>query len=417
MKITYLHQYFVTNNMTGGTRSYEFAKHLVDMGHQVNMITTWRTPSDRKDWFETNESGIKVHWLPVPYSNHMSYALRIKAFILFAWHSARRAASLETDIVFATSTPLTIALPAVYASRKKKVPLVFEVRDLWPTVPIAMNILKNPIMRFLANFLERWAYRHAKSIITLSPTMKEGIISKEVHSSKIAVIPNSCNISNFKYNKILAENFRKKRTWLGNKPLLVYAGTFGKVNDLSYAVRLAAALKKQNSDVRILLIGDGVERLKLIKEAKQQSVFETNLFFENQVPKKEIVACYSASNMCANFVIDIEETWANSANKFFDCLAAGKPIFLNHGGWMQDIVSSYNCGLCMHGKAIDTVAKELDLIMSNSNWLHVAGKSAEKLARDFFDRDILAHQLENVLIATQKGNPEEVEKIAKGVYK
>ena len=120
MKITYLHQYFVTNNMTGGTRSYEFAKHLVDMGHQVNMITTWRTPDDRKDWFETNESGIKVHWLPVPYSNHMSYALRIKAFILFAWHSARRAASLETDIVFATSTPLTIALPAVYASRKKK---------------------------------------------------------------------------------------------------------------------------------------------------------------------------------------------------------------------------------------------------------------------------------------------------------
>ena len=121
--------------------------------------------------------------------------------------------------------------------------------------------------------------------------------------------------------------------------------------------------------------------------------------------------------MCANFVIDIEETWANSANKFFDCLAAGKPIFLNHGGWMQDIVSSYNCGLCMHGKPIDTVAKELDLIMSNSNWLHVAGKSAEKLARDFFDRDILAHQLENVLIATQKGNPEDVEKIAKGVYK
>ena len=403
--------------MTGGTRSYEFAKYLVDMGHQVNMITTWRTPDDRKDWFETNESGIKVHWLPVPYSNHMSYALRIKAFILFAWHSARRAASLETDIVFATSTPLTIALPAVYASRKKKVPLVFEVRDLWPTVPIAMNILKNPIMRFLANFLERWAYRHAKSIITLSPTMKEGIISKEVHSSKIAVIPNSCDISNFKYNKILAENFRKKRTWLGNKPLLVYAGTFGKVNDLSYAVRLAAALKKQNSDVRILLIGDGVERQKLIKEAKQQSVFETNLFFENQVPKKEIVACYSASNMCANFVIDIEETWANSANKFFDCLAAGKPIFLNHGGWMQDIVSSYNCGLCMHGKPIDTVAKELDLIMSNSNWLHVAGKSAEKLARDFFDRDILAHQLENVLITTQKGNPEDVEKIAKGVYK
>ena len=119
MKITYLHQYFVTNDMSGGTRSYEFARRLVSMGHEVDMITTWREPDSRKSWFVTQEDGIKVHWLPLQYSNHMSYFKRIKAFIKFAWYSAHRAAYLESDIVLATSTPLTVAFPAVYASKKK----------------------------------------------------------------------------------------------------------------------------------------------------------------------------------------------------------------------------------------------------------------------------------------------------------
>ena len=66
--------------MAGGTRSYEFAKRLVNMGHEVNMITSWREPLKNKGWFITNENGITTHWLPIPYSNQMSYYNRMKAF-------------------------------------------------------------------------------------------------------------------------------------------------------------------------------------------------------------------------------------------------------------------------------------------------------------------------------------------------
>ena len=154
MRITYLHQYFNTSSMPGGTRSYEMARRLVAMGHEVNIITSWRTPDNRKDWFVTNESGAQVHWLPVNYSNHMSYNERIKSFIKFAWFAARKAASLPTDVVFATSTPLTIALPGAYAARRLQVPMVFEVRDLWPELPIAIGALKNPVMRWMATARE-----------------------------------------------------------------------------------------------------------------------------------------------------------------------------------------------------------------------------------------------------------------------
>jgi glycosyltransferase involved in cell wall biosynthesis len=417
MKIIYLHQYFVTPNMSGSTRSYEFAKRLVRMGHEVEMITCWREPYQSKDWFLTEEDGIKVHWLPLVYSNNMNFFQRIKSFILFAWKSTFRAIKLNADIIFASSTPLTISIPAVYISRKKKIPMVFEVRDLWPDVPIAMKILKNSILIYLSKLLEIWAYNNANSIIALSPEMKSGIVSKNINSKKIAVIPNCSDLEDFKYNEKLAHDFRNQRSWLKNNPLLVYAGTFGKVNDLSYAIYLAESLMKKNSKLKILLVGDGREKKKLIEQAKKKNVFEKNLFFESPIPKKEMQACLSAANICANFVIDIRENWANSANKFFDGLAAGKPIFLNHGGWMEDLVSTYDCGLCMHGKKIETVADELNLAVSNNFWLKSSGEVARKLAEKFFDRNILAQKLDQILTLTKNNRSEFVENIANGIYK
>ena len=419
MKITYLHQYFITPNMPGGggTRSYEFAKRLVKMGHEVNMITTWTKPDDRKNWIETEECGIKIHWLPLSYSNHMKYKDRIKAFLIFALKSSKKAASIDADIIYATSTPLSISLPAIYAAFKKKVPMVFEVRDLWPKIPIVLNIIKNPILKIITNTLEYLTYRYAKSIVALSPAMKDGIITRNVSHKKIAVIPNSSDLKNFEYNQKHEMNFRQRRHWLNNNPLLVYAGTFGRINNLQYAIKLAEALKKINSNVKILLIGDGVERNYLINEAKLKKVFEVNLFFENSIPKSNISEIFSSATMCANFVMDVKETWANSANKFFDTLAAGKPIFLNHGGWMQDLITLNNCGLCMHGKPMNLVAEELENAMNNNDWLKAAGKTSRILAKKYFDRDLLAKQLEEVLIATKDGNLQLIEKIAPGIYR
>lgn len=144
MKILYLHQYFTTPSMAGGTRSYEMARRLVAWGHEVHMITTDREGifDPKQKWYETDEAGIHVHWTPIPYSNKMSYGQRIKAFFAFSWRAARKAAKIGGDVVFATSTPLTIAIPGVYASKRLKIPMVFEVRDLWPELPIAIGSSK-----------------------------------------------------------------------------------------------------------------------------------------------------------------------------------------------------------------------------------------------------------------------------------
>ena len=156
MRIVYLHQYFNTPRMAGSTRSFEIARRLVAAGHTVEMVTTWREPIATRAWFTSEVAGMRVHWLPVSYSNHMSYRARIAAFMKFAAAAARRAAALDGDVIYATSTPLTIGLPAMYAARRLRVPMVFEVRDLWPELPIAIGALTNPLTCGLARWLERF---------------------------------------------------------------------------------------------------------------------------------------------------------------------------------------------------------------------------------------------------------------------
>lgn len=416
MKITYLHQYFNTPDLPGGTRSYEMARRLVAMGHEVNMVTSWREADWRKGWFVTDEAGIKVHWLPVPYSNRMGFGERIRAFFQFALRSAQRAATLDADMVFATSTPLTIALPAVYAARRRKVPIVFEVRDLWPEMPIAMGALKSSLQIRAARALESWAYRNAAAVVALSPGMKQGVVDIGYPAGQVAVIPNSSDNREFAFDAEAAQRFRAARPWLGDEPLLTYAGTFGRVNGVGYAVELAKALFALGSDIRLLLVGDGAERDAVIQQARAAGVYEQNLFFETKMTKREIPALFSAATMASNLVIDLPEARANSANKFFDTLASTKPIFLNHGGWMHDLVNQHDCGINAWGRSTIDVAVELNQKLNDPVWLAKSGESAKRLATNYFDRDVLAKQLEQVLIAAQDGKPELASSIAPGIY-
>ena len=419
MNITFLHQYYNNPSMIGGLRTHEFAKYLVKIGHKVNIITSYRDKNiyhKKKNWFLTNENGIKVHWLCNYYSNHMTFFQRLKSFMRFVYFSAVKASTIKTDIVFATSTPLTIALPAVYASRKHKVPMVFEVRDVWPEIPIALKILKNPILRYMANTLENWAYNNASSIITLSPDMKKSIVLKKINPKTIAVIPNLSNLYDFKYNKKIELNFRKKRQWSMQDPILLYAGSFGKVNNLNYVIKLAKALKKIKSRIKIILIGQGKEKESLILNAKKNNLYNKNLFFEEPASRKKIKEYFISATLCANFIINIKETWSNSANKFFDSLASGKPVFLNHGGWMKDLISHHKCGICVQGMPMYKVAKYLDSVVLNKNLLKKASFNSLKVAKKFFDKKKLSIQFEKVLNLTKNKKENMIEKIAPGIF-
>lgn len=389
--------------MAGGTRSYEMARRLVEAGHEVNMVTTWREPTNKKNWFITNEAGIQVHWLPVPYSNHMSYSDRIHAFIKFAWSSAWKAASLPGDIVFATSTPLTIALPAIYAKYHQNIPMVFEVRDLWPELPIAVGALRNPLLCATARALEKLAYRKSAHVVALSPGMKDGIVRTGYPQNKVSVIPNSCDLDLFSVPKQYGTDFRLKYEWLGDRPLVVYTGTFGLINGVSYLVHLAEAVRNLAPEVCFLSIGDGYEYSIVADLAKKRGILNDNFYIMQAIPKKEVPSLLSAATMTSSLFIDLPEMWANSANKFFDGLAAGCPIAINYGGWQAELIKETGAGIVLPPKDITRAAQLLVSAIRNKEWLDYASAAALKLARTRFDRNQLARQLESVLLSVVDG--------------
>lgn len=412
MKIIYLHQYFNTPEMSGGTRSYEMARRLVAAGHEVHMITSWRRDNPQQEgWFTTQEQGIHVHWLPVPYSNTMSYMQRIRAFFDFAIAAKRKAAESNGDVIFATSTPLTIAIPAVFAAKKHKIPMVFEVRDLWPELPAAMGAIKNPVLLTLVKKFEKWAYKNSTAIVALSDGMKDGVVKAGYPADKVTVIPNSSDNSEFKYSADAARSFRAARPWLGDRPLLVYAGTFGRINGVGYLVELAAALAEIAPEVRILIVGGGQEQAKILKLAKEQNVFEKNFFMESKLPKKEIPALLSAANMASSLFIDLPEMQANSANKFFDALASGTAVMINYGGWQHELVNTYGCGLTTWHLPVNEAAVIVAEKIQDPEWLANAGNAARRLAEEQFDRDLLAARLEKTIKAVVHNEPEDEARI------
>lgn len=400
MKILYLHQYFTTPSMAGGTRSYEMARRLVAWGHEVHMITTDREGryDPKQKWYETEEAGIHVHWTPIPYSNKMSYSQRIKAFFSFSWRAAKKAAEIGGNIVFATSTPLTIAIPGVYASKRLKIPMVFEVRDLWPEVPIALGALKNPLTKSAARWLERFAYRNSSHIVALAPGMKEHIIGKGFPSEKITVIPNGADVELFSVPEETGEALRRQVEWLGDRPLVVYAGTLGRVNGVGLLVDLAEAVSTISPDVLFAIIGSGKEEDDIREYAVKKKVLGRNFFMLGEISKAKIPEWLSAATACAVFYNGPEIVWRDSVpNKFFDCLAASKPFISNIRGWSQAIGEETESGIVLNMNDPQNAAESLVVFLRNDQRLQEACRNAENLAKKQFNRTLLAEKLDYIL--------------------
>lgn len=397
MKILYLHQYFNTPDMSGGTRSYEIARRLVLEGHEVNLITSRRDCTVKSGWVHEVIDGINVHWLPVPYNNKMGYFERVVAFFHFAFKAGSKAAALGGDLVFATSTPLTIAIPAIKAKNKLGIPMVFEVRDLWPELPIAVGALKSPLLKYFALKLEKWAYRNSEHVICLSPGMCEGVARTGYPKEKIHNIPNSCDISLFNVDESFGLAFRKSQSWLQDKPLVIYAGTLGRINQVGYLVDIAKHFLVLDPDVRFLVVGTGVDEVNIRSRAQISGVYEHNFYMLDNIPKKKMPSLFSAATVSISLCLPLKAIEANSANKFFDTLAAGKPILINYQGWQKELIEEYDAGIVLPNEPTLEAAIMLNSLLKNPENLIEKGKNAFALAEGQFSRDKLVKKLINIL--------------------
>jgi glycosyltransferase involved in cell wall biosynthesis len=383
-----------------GNRSYEFARRLVSMGHEVHMVTSFNSAKENAwDWFETKEAGIHVHWLPVPYSNKMKFKSRIQAFVRFAIGASVRAGAT-----------LTIAIPGLFASWKNKKPFVFEVRDLWPEGAIQLGVLTSPTGKYLARFLERLTYSRACGIVALSPGMRDGIIEAGASPHKIAVIPNAADLDLF-HPEIDGSEVRFEYN-LTDRFSLAYFGTMGLANGLGFVLDAASELKRRGEHkIVFILHGDGMERSML--ESKAQQLGLDNVIFSNPIADKQRVAQLAAAvDVCMTIYKNVPVLRTCSPNKMFDALAAGKPILTNMPGWLGDIAEQFETGVLVKPDDPIDFADKVLWMRNNPEELIKFGLNARRIAEEQFARDKLTQQFESVLSQAVAANRRPVIQVA-----
>lgn len=394
MNIVYIHQYFTTPDEPGGTRSYWIARELISHGHQVTMISSSQSISQKKEIKIID--GIRVIYLKVPYDNTMGIYLRLLSFIRFMFQCTLQASiQKDIDFVIATSTPLTIGFPALVLRYLKKIPYLFEVRDLWPEVPIQMGGLKNPLLKKMAIAFEHLIYKKAKHIIALSPGMQEGVEKTGTISEKVSMIPNMAKIDKFwprDINTNVFDLYRLNR----DSFKIIHFGAMGLANGLEYITEAALALKEMNiHDIDFIFLGDGAVKTKLELEVKNKEL--SNVYFLGKFSMNETSEIVNACDVSLVTFANLPILTTNSPNKLFDSLSAGKPIVVNSNGWTKDMVEKYNCGYYVDGTKPEELAKLLSNVKNKKEELIKLGKNARNLAESKYDKSILCKQFAEVV--------------------
>lgn len=380
--------------MNGGVRSYEFAKRLVESGHEVTVVTADKE-NDFSGWKTEKLDGFEVQWVSVKYDNTYGFFKRLWAFFKFLVLSSIYICRLKSDKLFVTSTPLSVAVPALLYKLIKRKPYVFEVRDVWPEVPVALGLIKNRTFIGLAYALEKLAYKHASHIVALSPDMKKSVV-KRCGNTPVTVITNAADghLFNLPINANDSFLVQLKAIKKKHSKVVFYTGAFGMVNNLRSFINLASF---SDGEVGFVIIGRGKEEDELRIYADKMSVSDRTLYFMPSVNKNQLSAVHSTFDMATSTVLPIMELYANSANKVFDAFAAGTPLLINHGGWLKDLIRNTKCGLVINNTPDKSDYQLLKKFLLNEETYKKACEASSGLGKYEYNRDFLYKKLLNIL--------------------
>lgn len=397
MRLVYIHQYFRTPEQGGAVRSYHLAKGLIEAGVEVELITAHSSNSYDQRWID----GIKVHYLPVDYDQKFGFFRRIWSFLQFVRQSKKLLKKLSRpDLLYVTSTPLTTGWIGLWAKRKLALPYIFEVRDLWPEAPIQVGAIQNPLLiRFLRS-LEKKIYDQSLSLVALSP----GIAAHLKHISpdrSVALIPNFSDLSQFfpkEKNQSLADSLG-----LTSGLTIAYTGALGQVNAVEELLELAKMAQERGKNWNFLIMGAGSHEVLLREKAQKMDLRSTH--FLPYSSKEQVNEVLALADFAWISFAHYPVLKTNSPNKFFDAIAAGKAILVNHKGWVYDLVMTHELGISfLPGKWVKAFTR-LEELESGRDKIQVMGYRARKLAETQFAKELAVGRLIEVIQPTPKATP------------
>jgi glycosyltransferase involved in cell wall biosynthesis len=396
--IVYINQYFKHPREPGITRSYWIARKLIEAGHRVTMLSHRNVLLNKDIKVPRTErvsvDGIDVIYLRNYYSNKMGVVMRGMTFVFFmlraSWIVLRER---DVQMVIATSTPLTVAVPALLRKWARGTPYIFEVRDLWPEVPIQMGAIPTQSLRRLLYWFEKLVYRNAAHVVALSPGMKQGV-EKYIPSSKISMIPNMSKIDQFGSKPgndqlildmgLRLDSFR-----------VIYFGQMGLSNAIEYVVEAARLWESLDPDIELIFVGHG-RMMQYVRDQRDSGrLLRVHLF--ERVPMKQLSDILSFCDVSLVTFSDLPVLHTNSPNKLFDSLSASLPIIVNSPGWTKEMVETHDCGLFVDPHHASALANAVIWLKHNPEKRNEMSIKARHLAETEYDKSILCERFVNVV--------------------
>jgi glycosyltransferase involved in cell wall biosynthesis len=401
MNILLIHQFFLGKNDGGGSRFNEMTRIWTEeCGADVTVLSGMvHYASGKKDdnykgkytFLEQLNAKLKVIRCYVSESYNVNFLGRLWGYFSFVFSSIYAGlfkAKGKYDVILVTSPPLFVGITAYVLAKIKRVPFVFEIRDLWPESAIDTGVLQNKAIIKFAYWFESFIYRKATLINVLTPAFRDKLINdKGVAPEKIIFIPNAADFS--LSEKLLKEfdvNAFRKTHNLEEKFVITYVGAHGVANHLIQVIEAAERLTDTN--VLFLLIGDGMQKPYLQEETLKRNL--TNIRFVDSVSKADVFKYILASDLGSSILKKVDTFKTVYSNKTFDYMSCKKPILMAIDGVSRALVEDAGCGVYVEPENTDDWEEKIRFYLNNKTLIEAQGLSGYNYAQQYFDRDFLA---------------------------
>jgi colanic acid biosynthesis glycosyl transferase WcaI len=404
LRILYLSQYFPPEVGATQTRAYEMARGLVRLGHQVTMIAEVPNhphgviqPEYRGRFsFREECDGIEVLRLWVsasPEKNFRSRMLFYLSFMLGASVAGLFLARKRYDLVYASSPPLFVGGAALIISCLRRIPLIFEVRDLWPESAVQLGELSHPLAICLATFLEEVCYRRARHIVVVTQGIYDRLVERGYASTSLTIVPNGANTELYTPQSI-NQTLRHHLGIPSDQFVIIYAGLHGLAHGLEIALQAAHQLRDR-PDILFLFIGDGPQKAALIQMAREMGL--PNVRFYAAVPESDLPAYIALADVGLDTRRRIGISQGTLPVKMFSYMACARPVILSIDGEAVKLLDRARAGVAVPPESPGDLAEAILNLQANPAARVAFGRNGRAFVEANFSRQKLACQLEELL--------------------
>lgn len=399
-----MHILFLTDNFppevnAPASRTYEHCREWVAEGHQVTVLTCAPNfPAGKV--FEGYENrvlpvreeldGISILRVWTYISANSGFLRRTLDYVSYMISAILFAPSARNvDVVVGTSPQFFTAWAAYIVAGYKRVPFIFELRDLWPESIRAVGAIKNRNVLWFLERMELFLYKRAEIIVSVTHSFKANLVSRGIDENKIVVVTNGVDLNRFK--PCVKDEEILDQLGATGQFVAGYIGTHGMAHALETLIEAGRLLQEWGErDILILLLGDGARKASLEQYAKDKKV--TNVKFITSVPK-EVVVRYWGILDAAIIHLKNDPTFETVIpSKIFECMAMGLPVLHGVNGESAQIVTENKIGIVIEPENAIQLAKGIVKLRSDRAFINACKKNAPQAAKKF-DRKTMARKM------------------------